>query len=312
LINRYVGSLIAEVREKKGETDYSDDNGIPQSVPIEAANHAQQILQALIYEVVQGTAPAFFDTKTTIDCETDEASYDLPEDIFLGGSVSSVKYSCDGSVDNYVSLQIGSYSQFGHQSGDPGFFCVRNGIIEVDPIPDHPNGDLQICYHRALDSLALRVGRISARTIDGDYYTDLTLAQDSYLNAVKIQGDEYLCVNSKDGEVVYYNIGYSDYDTSSRRITFDTNDAPTAGGTISVGDFITLGRYTTTHSKLDRVCEGYFKALIARAFDVVNSSYDAQAEETLLKALEGTIINTYRRLVRARRNIPYTGKFEYI
>lgn len=305
--------LIAQAREEAGEVDYSEAsdpnerNGVPQSVPLQAFREAVVHCQNAIY----GVASRTFDNSTIIDGVADSVEYELPENAYLGSSILALEYSRDGSDENYYPLAL---RDFGYRSNDRAAlpsryvpYGERNFL--VDPRLDSSVGSFRVWHGKHLDKPELRRGRITNAANDGTNYTILTL-DSATADDIALSGDEWICINDRNGVVKYYNIYYTAYDTSAKTITLDS--ALMADGDIAVGDYVTVGKFTTTHVKLDETAEPIIMAFLRRRFYLGKSSDDVNAETENITAFTTTMVNVFQKRNRDKKKVPYTGKFENI
>lgn len=128
---------------------------------------------------------------------------------------------------------------------------------------------MRVTCERAVDRLDLRRGVIDGSTITSGAITALSIdvssasyPPDNAFIANQILTNPYICVSNADGTPLAYNIPVSAYDTG-------TGDFTISGGTFTLlnstdtaptGAYITFGKYTTTHTPLDRLCERYLVA----------------------------------------------------
>lgn len=305
---RYNGKIIELCREEAGETDYSIYNGISQAVSIQALKEGLIHCANNIYKVY----PHYLDVKTVIDLVNGQQEYDLPENAYLGAGIQSVRGSHDGSARNYQPLTLTDYNyEDNGATGEPTRYYLRGErTLLVTPIPDSSNGKLAINHAQWPDLPALRVGKIASRTLNGGgtQYETIVLEDDATLDETAIASDEYLCVNDKDGNVVHYNAYYSSYDSGTKTLTLDGALAST--GAISVGDYITLGKYTTTHIKLDTLAEPIIMAFLRRRYYLSKSSEDVSAENENIIAFTAELVDSFNSRVRDAKQVPYRGIYE--
>lgn len=307
-------AIIRQAREDTGETDYSDDNGISQSVVLEALKDAQIHIRAEL----GASYPEIFDLETTIAGVANQAEYVLPARVYLGGSIYMVEYSHDSQATNYYLLNNNTaYSRVRVPSGMPTRWIPgKSGYITIDPVPNLSTGTLRVTYGKELDKPAIRAGLINARTLNGGatQYETITLENDSTLNESELSRGDYVCINNVDGEVKYYNLRYvysTGYNSTTKTLTFYT-PAATSGGTISVGDYITVGKNTCTHSFLDNVCEPTLAAFARRKLYLSSSSSDAADENDNISIAMKTIVKSYQHRNRGPKKVPYKGIIERV
>lgn len=306
---RYIGTIITACRKDTGETDFSDDNGTPNDIAIEAAKEGVQHCQ----NVLVGLAPKTFEILTELAGVSGQVEYELPENTYIGSSIAFVRYSTDGDNKNYYNLALKDYGYFrgGNDTEPQRFTNFGERSILIDPVLSSSVGKFQVSHGAYLDSPALRSGKISARTISGDglSYTDITLdSGDATLDDDAVAADEFICVNDVNGVVKFRNLQYT-YNSSTHVLTL-VGSALLADGSVSVGDYITVGKYTTTHPKLSLIAEPILKSYIRRRFYLGKSSEDVIAENDNIKVFTEEMVNAYSKQVRSQKKVPYTGRFE--
>ena len=307
---RYIGLLIAQAREETGETDYSDTNGVPQLVAVGALREGVIHCQNQLYLA----DPKIFDEIGYITPVQDQIEYALPENAFIGSSIGSLEYSPSGVDSRYYRLALADYGFRTGGSGVPSKFVpYGDGKLLLDPAPNVSGGLLRVVYNAHLDEPDLRRGKIEAVELNGsaDAYLTVTLAaSDGTLDEATLQANEWICVNDVSGNVTYYNIHYSGYDTVTRKLTFDIATPITSSGVIAVGSYVTVGKYSTTHVKLNRIAEPVLLAFLRRRFYLQKSSEDKAAEEDNIAAFTKEMVAVYKRRVRTAKKVGYTGRFE--
>ncbi len=305
----YCGNIIQECREDTGETDYSDTNGTPQSVALKALNEGQKLAQSIIYN----HHPSYFDNETTLIASPGVATTPLPANTYLGRSILGVFYSPDGADASYYPLD-GRTPQFRVYSGNLPikWIPIGSSSIFLDP-PPLQAGKIKIIHNTHLDRMDLRRGRIASAPVeDGGSLNYVSIELDTTADETALAANDYVCINDRDGNVKYYNLPYTyatDYNSTHRVLTFASPQLKT-GGTIAEDDYITCGRYTTTHSKLDDVCLPLLQAFLNRRFYLSKSSVDAESEKENIGVYSEMIVKQYQKAIRGPKKYPYVGKFE--
>lgn len=307
----YIGNIIASCREDAGETDYSADNGIPQSVPLKAANDAQIHLQSIIYHA----CPWWFETDEDLDGVANQRLYTLTSNVYLGGSISLVEFSRDGQEKNFYELdqktprfrskEQDNYPRLWIPHGQNSFF--------IDPYLSSSVGKFRATFSKAIDTLDLRRGQVSTVTLNGGATAIVSITLTNP-DETALAANEYICVSSPGGAVQYQNIQYdynTGYNSTTKVLTF-TTPAPLADGSIAVLDYITCGRYTRTHSELTEDCRPVISAHVSRRFYLGKSSSDIEHENANIKAFGDQVRLNYERINRGAKKPRYKGKFEGI
>lgn len=301
---RYVGLQITTARSQSDNSDYSETTGIPQNDVVEFIADGQDYLQA----VISGAFPnvKIFEGEEDLTIVSGQATYALPDNVYLKNRLYYVGYSDSGLEKDLCALRKGNISERFFETGHPSIYIPRNKEIIVSPVAS--SGLVRVNYERKLDRLDIRRGTIESRVLSGTTLTEVVLASDVNLDSSTIEDYSYFCVNDKDGNVTLYNVPISSYNSSSRTLTIDSFDIGTSS--IAVGDFITLGKYSTTHSKLDDACERFLVAWTKWQMLKRDSSVDVQEMNGELQALEAQIIEQYGSLSEDAEYIS-TGDDEY-
>ena len=299
---RHVGLLLKHVGDatENPRDEVTSTAGISDDEIIEYLGDGQSRVQ----EVVLRDLPHFagWDTYYEQDIVAATQEYSIsPGDAFYLGSVREVRYSPTGVARDFRPLAFLE----ARETGDFDLtyisaYSLRGGEIIVDGVPGSSSGSLRSYYVRRLDKLDKRRGKI-ASVAGAAPYTTITLEDDTDLDETNIALYDYLCVNSAQGVVTYYNAPYVSYDTSTKVLTFDSG-VTSSVGTIAVGSYITLGKYTTTHSKLPDECEKYLMAYAKWKMFKRDSSDDAAEQNAELVAMEDAFLTAFNNNVLDLRN----------
>ena len=303
---RYHKKLIDECREDTGETDFSAYNGVPQSAVLASFEEAYVHCVNAIYS----NYASFLEVKTLISIVAGQAEYELPDTAYLGGGIRSIRYSSDGSEDEYERLWlVGASTQYSGSGEPEGYFERGERTIVLSPAPSRAGGVLEVTHAVWPDRPALRSGLIEGVQKNGGLteYTVLALADDSWLDEATIESDENLCVNDRNGNVVFRNAAYS-YNSSTKELTL--TGALVASGTISEGDYVCIGTDVTSHLKLDRMAEPVIKSFIRRRLLQGKSSNDVVLESENISAFTAEMVTAYQLRNRDAKTVRYMGIHE--
>src|SRR5574343_78395 len=301
---RRIDLLITQARRNAENTDYGTNHGISDDEILQYFNDAQRRLQTVILRDV----PAYegWDSTHTEDLVGGQSNDDISAgDACFGGMVRQVEYRYDSLEESYYTLDPIQNRYRSLQSVDnPQCYSIRGEQILISPIPASTRGNLRTTFVRAVDGLDKRRGKVSARTIAAGYYTDVTLANDSELDATNIALADTFCVVDGEGNVKYYNIPILSYNSGTRVLTPIVNSAPTTGGTISVNDHICLGQNVTTHPHWPLAVERYLLAYVAWKLLRRDSDDEEANADQELAALEKDIIAAYSMQVLDPMRVP--------
>lgn len=291
----YVGDLITEVRRDTSNTDSSSTSGISDEDFLRYMNFAQRRLQGLLHQ----RNVTCFRNQEDISMVASQANYSVDDNVYLGESIVDVQYSRTGNETDFYEIREISESNRNFQSDDGvKAYTRRAGQIYLSPIPATASGTLRVTYDRAMDSLDLRRGDIDIITVVTGVITadtislDITDDDDTRVDGV---ADKYLGIVDKDGVVQAYNIPYTSYHTASGNFTHVAHTITTSN-TPAVGDYVTVGKYTSTHLQIldNPSVERYLQLYCAVKIFRRDSNDDANEAARELAAVEKEILDTYQ------------------
>lgn len=291
---QYVGDQITDVRRDTNNSDFSSTTGIDTEDVLRYVNWGQDQIFALVLQ----TNPNVFQAEEIISLVANQESYVLTGNVYLGERIVNVEFSPTGQVRDYYKIYESPISNRNtYPQHYPLYYTRRNGAIYLIPAPSASSGTLRVVYERALDKLDIRRGQITNRIIAGSSLTSLTLNTGSD-DPTRLQSTpNYLCVSDAFGNVTAYNISYTSYDSGTGAVTLSGGAHTLASGeSVSVGSYVTVGRYTTTHSKLKDPCERFLE-LYAASKLYERDSRGATNRNSILSEMDGVkieILNSYQ------------------
>lgn len=310
---RYVGLLLTHIGQQSTNrrTDVTSTSGVSDNEILQYLTQAQRYIQSQILRQVGHTN--FFDATTTSSITASTKSYTLPSDCYFNHKVRRVRYSSTNQARDYRDIYPLASTRW-VEDGDisePIAYALGNGTLYIDGVPTSSQGTLQITYVRRLDRLDKRRGKVASASMSGGNYVSIELEDDNDLDSDEITNyiGDYLCSNSILGAVGYYNAQIADYDSSTRIITLTSS--PTTSGTISAGDYITLGRYSTTHSKLPDECEDFLINFADWKLKKGDSSEDSIEANQEMVMLMDDIIAQFSNLVGMETVMVYDPTCEF-
>jgi hypothetical protein len=123
---------------------------------------------------------------------------------------------------------------------------------------------------------------------------------------------DYICVCDADGVVQAYNIPVGSYDTGTKTLTPRAGFTfLNSGETIPVGASVTFHKWTTTHSQLSDECEGYLQEYVCEAIKHRDSSNDFAEQSEILRRIEKTIVDVYKKQSAELQEIPQLEESEW-
>jgi len=289
-----VDQIISSIRERTRNLNYSRDattgevrEGISDDLILEYLNEAQDHLQASILAVY----PNEFDKTIVIPISGGQEEYEITDRIFINNKLISIQYRASGGDSDYSPLDQLMFRDRNTTRGYPSYYIRRGNKILLNPVPQSSVGDIRVAFYRELDDVDIRRGTISSHTATATQLTALTL-QTSDDDALSLANADYLCINDRYGTVTMYNIPITSYDSATGVVTFSAFTFAT-GETIANGDYVTVGKYTTTHSKLPDNCERFLRMYAQKRVLITDESATSMEEDGELVNIKQDIITSF-------------------
>lgn len=251
--------LINNVRRT---TNNKDDNKVTWYDMVDYFNRAQDKIKSIIFN--SNNNNNIFNKVYTTSIVGGQEGYTLPSDIYGVNSISSVFLSTNGT--SYKALDKISPKTENNSFG----YYVMDNVLYLAPIPNesYTNG-IRVIYNYVLPSLSVRVATISGYDVlTGIISTTGFKAEISSIS-------DYICVVDSEGTIVNQGLPIITFNPNSGAIT------TTAGLTITNGNYIVVGEFATTHSRLPAECETLLMNLVERMIFAVDSSSDVSVSTTL-------------------------------
>lgn len=279
---KYVGDLITEVRRDTRNSDIptsTEEVGIVTNDFLRYINFAQ--------EKCQSVAISFKSTKfqnvVEISLVSGTQQYTIPDRVYLEEHILNMEYSNSGLARDYYEIREKATSYRNDQSGTPYYYIRRGSSFLLCPIYNSSGAKVRVTYDRAVDSLDTRRGTILSHTASATALTALSLSttgDDTDAMALA----QYLCVNDAFGNVTMYNIPITGYDSTTGVVSILGGSFTfTAGESVTDGSYVTIGQYTTTHCKLNALCERYLAQYAEYKIFRRDSSSDQQEAKNDMK-----------------------------
>lgn len=288
---RYVGDLIDEIRR---DAENEDTDSISTEDFLRYMNYGQTILQGAL---LAAKSTIFRETQD-INLIAGQAEYQIDDKVWLDESLVDVKVTISSDAKDLYEIREISDSRRNYNSGSPRAYSRRSGKIILSPIPSTSQGFLRVIYERELDRLDIRRGVVEGITVASGIITtntiDLSAASDDS-DRIGAVSDKYICLCDKDGVVKARNIPYTGYNAGTGLFAHPAHTLRT-GETAVIGDYVTIGKYTTTHlTKLSSVLvEKYLQLYTALKIFRRDSSNDAAEALSEVKEAKQEIIEAYQ------------------
>jgi hypothetical protein len=302
-MDKYIGDIINDQR-------FDTRNGDVQAISDDEMLRYNQYAQDRIYGLISLDYNWIFEKQALISTETEKKSYDINDNLAFGTRLTSVEFR-NSPTAKFRPIQPtpDRYSENQSSLDEPVYYRRRHGSIILEPAPSNGNGTLRVTYERGLDRLALREARVlSTVGADGVDLTHASFGSPSATTEAKFTTGLLVCFSDLNGHPIAYNCEVASYNASTDVLTFaDTLDSYLVEGYTStdlVDSFLTIGRYTTTHSPLPNEAEGFFIEWVNRKLHNIESSDQFEATNLLLKEIKDTIVAAFKRPDKDRKAFP--------
>lgn len=291
---RRIDFLLTQARRQTENEEFSATTGINDEELLQYANDAQYRMLSLI----TSTHPTVFVKESAdIPVVTDQEVYDLPDDVFLENRITSVEYSSTNLDRDFFKLPpIILDERRPGARGFPNNYIRRSGKILLSPIPSSSTGKLRINYVRRIAELDKRRGKVLSVTLDNSARTitalTLDVAEETF-DGDTLSVQDFISVVNRKGQQQMVRIEIDSIDTTTGVVTVNSSFVFDEGETISVGDYITSGEDSSTHSELPKICERYIIAYVAWKIMKRDSTEDAFEQRNELKSMESDILEAF-------------------
>ncbi len=310
-MQRYADLILSDIRDDTKNADdipsSSDEVGIPDAAFLRAMNWAQQRLQGRVSRKHYMS----FLGKKTVSIVADQAEYTIPDHVYLGTRIIRVRYSRTGLSTDYQRMApINPHFYYGRGGPPIGYYrkTINDGDsckIVLEPVPTEASGSLEFLYERALDKMDLRRAQVNGTPSGTDIIVD-NLHADFATDILPSSGTRFICISDADGVVQLYNGEVSSYSGST--ITLAANVSTYLEEGVALADldnsFITIGKWTSTHSKLPEDAERYIMEYATRRILKRDQSEEAFEISKELKDIEEEIIDSYEILDKETHDFP--------
>lgn len=297
----YIGDIISDQRHdtRNRDTDaHSNENIL----------RYNQYAQNRLYALISREYSYAFEETYDVSIVANQKEYTVDDYVAFGTRITSVWYSPTGTEAAFRPLRPTPNRPDRLTTGTrPIFYRRRGETVVLEPTPTVAQGTLRIVYERSLDKLELRRGQISG-TPSG---TDIDLSGGSGVSTddeALLVANTYVCVSDAFGTPLLYNGIVSSYNagTDVLTLTGDVEDYLVTGKTLAdlANAYLTIGKYSTTHSKLPDEAEGYFIEWVNRKLNSVDSDIQFDESDEMLEEIEQAIIASYRRADKEVKSFP--------
>jgi hypothetical protein len=311
---RRIDYLITEARRiGKNEANTNGSLPISDEEVIQYMNDAQDEMQGLLSSIKN--IDVIFNASQVISVVGAQQNYSIPDRVLLNKQVDLVEFSASGNLGDYIILEkLSSFNQDTNNANYPVGYFRRNNQIFLVPIPSSSMGSLRVTYERACDDLDKRRGTIqSVSGLTSTTFTSLVVDSDAdETSTPNLSSIDYICIVDKDGNRKAYNIPVGNYNAGTNTLTPAAGFVfARSGDTIAAGDYITFGKWRTTHSQLPDECEPYLIYYAAEMLLHKDSSNDVPTQSAKLRDLRNQILKSFASQTGEIQRIPQFNRYDW-
>jgi len=285
-----VDYLISDVREDTENEEFSDTVGIKDERVIDYLNEAQSRLQSQITK----QHPNVFVSEELVPIVANQETYPVPRNTMAKNRISLVEYQSENDEAKWYPLRASSLrNRAGGCKGHPSHYIRRTGELLIYPVPDSSSGNLRVSYVKEVPRLDKRRASVASATIVSNEITSLFLDVSTDIIDEELTKYQYLCIVDSLGNIKSQGIPYTQIDTVTGEVFVSSGFLLQDGETIDAGDYVTCGKYATTHSELDDYVERYLIAYANYKMLKRDSSVDYADAAQELAQMEQEIIEFY-------------------
>lgn len=249
--------LIKQIRRFTENEQVGVTDGIANIEFVEYLNNAQDSMLIGIYQ----TNNDLLTEEYQFSGVQGQEAYDLPFDIFTKSHVVDLQWSRTGQLRDLSPLEKVGFKERYIENGVPDRYMLKKGQVLLSKMPES-NGQIGLLlYNPRLPKIDIRSGKVGSVSLDVPTLSITSLTLDSgfdvsLTNALFDQTD-FLTVVDRDGNIKMKAIPIDLVNTTTGVVTVAAGFNFEEGETIVAGDYVCLGSYTSTHSRLPEICERF-------------------------------------------------------
>jgi len=298
--------IITRIRRETDNEQIGTDQGINDNEIIGYLNDAQDDIYGGIANVFRSA----FAKEYRFSCLGGQETYSVPTDAYMDGQAIVLEYSQSGQDDGFTPLKRVTMRERITGSGIPCKYTVANGDIYAWPVAQASQGTFRLVYSSSAPKMDKLRGRVSSVTQVGDQITGLSILGMSGVFTVndesEFQNDNYLSISNFAGDVLCSGIAYNSIIpvVGIGIVSLESNYTLKAGESVTVGDYVTIGKRSTHTSKLPDNCETYLVSYGAMKVFIRDSSSMAGIKSQEVGAIRAQILDNFAELSADVDSIP--------
>lgn len=291
-----VDKLVTRARYRTGNKNYTYDPttgaytaGLSTETFLEALNDAQDHLQS---KLITYNTNLFLqaEAKALVQGTQD---YTLTKRVFGATGIRAVFYNSNNNSTDYdAKLRKGEPMDFRYYEGVPQYYIPYSEKVALVPVPSVTSGYVKVVFHEELDDLDIARAKVTSGAT-----ATISLEASPVPDAFEIGAATYVCISDKFGEPVLRNGVVSSYNSGTRQLVLAANITTYLVTGKVIGDiancYLTVGKHTTTRSKLPDVCERYLRTFVQKRVLQADKDNTAIEEDAEMVRMEEEILEFY-------------------
>jgi hypothetical protein len=300
--------MITRIRQETDNEKLGTDQGINDNEIIAYINDAQ----ADIYGGIANVFRSAFAKEYTFSATSGQEDYSVPSDAYMDGQAIVLEYSQSGQLDGYKPLKRVTMRERTTISGIPCRYTVANGLIFTWPVPQATQGSFRLVYSKVVPKVDKIRARVATVTQIGQNITALTLlaANGSAFTSADEQdflNNDFLSVSDFYGNTLCRGVPYSAVTlVAGVGVVTIVNSSHTleTGESITIGDYVTLGKDSTSVSQLPDNCEPYLIAYASMKVFIRDNNNLAGIKSQEVGAMRANLLDNYAELSADVDSVP--------
>lgn len=294
-VNWSADRLVDFLKTNCNKKDLTDSDGeqietINSDVILQFLNTGRRLIQNAVANVYQHTFAEYEYEEIT------EAllAFPIPETAIYQRRILRLDYARTNTEVDFRPIKKARTTKPIYTEGWPLEYFIQGVNVVVTPAPT--TGYYRFLIQRRDDSLDVRRGSIVTVTPSSGTVLTIELDTASSLfnaaNKVALETAEWICICDYEGEVKSYNLPVESFSESTGVISIRSGYTIAASGW-AAGDYITIGKYSSTHSKLPDGFQDYFLTFAKYAIENDESNTDKIEQIPILQTIKATILDGF-------------------
>lgn len=299
--------IITSARYRTGNKKFTENltsgettGGLATSLFLEFLNDSQSRLQGKTLKLY----PSLFTEIKEANITANGEAYTIDDEVAYGAKIIAVQYSITGNAQDYRPLDPFYIRDRQGFTGVPTAYARIGKTIYLNYIPTSAQGKLRYVYYRRLDKLDISRGQVNGSP------NSTTIAVDGTIHVYQLTNTRYICISDIDGNVMLQNGVVESYATNVLTLEDSVSSYLVDGYSLTDLDngYITVGKFTTTHSKLPEEAEPYLRIFTQKRTMTSNENTSSIEEDQEVKDALVTFLGCMAEESRDTEPFPITDQ----